>query len=212
LKAPDSLLPSRGLLRYGRRGTAIAYIPSLSAARLLSFVPFCITPVFSSFIFRADLRGVACAIMAESGMARQNWVVGVSTALTVISGKTSFVAFDVMRAYMLLAVVIVCLRVYTRAIILHNMGKDDYAMITALLFTLGYLATIYVLRANKMGFHLSEVSFEQATTSLKVTYAIESIYYVCVNTIKVSIVCFYLRIGTDYLRSSVLCEWADGMK
>jgi hypothetical protein len=73
-----------------------------------------------------------------------------------------------------LAVTIVSLRVYTRAIILHNMGKDDYAMIIALLFTLGYLATIYVLRDNKMGFRLSEVSFEQAVTSLKVTYAIES--------------------------------------
>jgi hypothetical protein len=95
-----------------------------------------------------------------------------------------------------LAVTIVSLRVYTRAIILHNMGKDDYAMIIALLFTLGYLATIYVLRDNKMGFRLSEVSFEQAVISLKVTYAIESIYYVCVNSIKVSIVFFYLRIGT----------------
>jgi hypothetical protein len=76
------------------------------------------------------------------------------------------------------------------------MGKDDFAMIIALLFTLGYLVTIYVLRDNKMGFRLSEVSLEQAVTSLKVTYAIESIYYVCVNTIKVSIVFFYLRIGT----------------
>jgi hypothetical protein len=76
------------------------------------------------------------------------------------------------------------------------MGKDDYAMLTALLFTLGYLATIFVLRENKMGFRGSEASFQQATTTLKVTYAIESIYYLSVNAIKISIVFFYLRIGT----------------
>jgi hypothetical protein len=109
-----------------------------------------------------------------------------------------------------LAVTIVSLRVYTRAIILHNIGKDDYAIIIALFFTLGYLATIYVLRDNKMGFRLTEVSLEQAVTSLKVTYAIESIYYVCINTIKASIVFFYLRIGTT-LFSCSSCMANNGM-
>jgi hypothetical protein len=102
------------------------------------------------------------------------------------------------------AVIIVCLRLYTRAIILHNMGKDDYAMLAALVFTLGYLASIFVLRENKMGFRGSEASFQQATTTLKVTYAIESIYYLSVNAIKISIVFFYLRIGTTLHSLGVL--------
>jgi hypothetical protein len=93
------------------------------------------------------------------------------------------------------AVIIVSLRVYIRSIVLQNMGKDDYAMVVALLFTLGYLATIFVLRANGMGFRGREVSFVQATTTMKVTYAIEMIYYLCVTSIKISIVLFYLRIG-----------------
>jgi hypothetical protein len=93
------------------------------------------------------------------------------------------------------AVIIVGLRIFTRAFILHNMGKDDYAMVAALIFTLGYLATIFVLRANGMGFRGREVTFHQATTTLQVTYAIEIIYYLCVNAIKISIVFFYLRIG-----------------
>jgi hypothetical protein len=93
-------------------------------------------------------------------------------------------------------VIIVSLRTYTRSFILRNMGKDDYAILTALTFTLGYLAAIFVLRENGMGFHAKEVTFNEATTSLKATYAIEILYYLCVNTIKISIVFFYLRIGT----------------
>jgi hypothetical protein len=136
--------------------------------------------------------------MAESGLARQNMVVGVSTALTAISGKTNLFLLQCVThtADKVNAVIIVCLRLYTRAIILHNIGKDDYAMFAALVFTLGYLATIFVLRENKMGFRGSQASFEQATTTLKVTYAIESIYYISISAIKVSIVFFYLRIGT----------------
>jgi hypothetical protein len=74
-------------------------------------------------------------------------------------------------------------------------GNDDYAMLAALVFTIGYLATIFVLRGNKMGFRGKEASFPQVTTALQVTYAIEIIYYLCVNAIKISIVFFYLRIG-----------------
>jgi hypothetical protein len=92
-------------------------------------------------------------------------------------------------------VIIVSLRTYTRAIILRNVGKDDYAMLAALVFTLGYLATIFVLRENGMGFRGKEVSFVEATTTLKASYAIEILYYLCVNAIKISIVFFYLRIG-----------------
>jgi hypothetical protein len=68
-------------------------------------------------------------------------------------------------------------------------------MVAALIFTLGYLATIFVLRANGIGFRGKEVTFQQATTTLQVTYAIEIIYYLCVNAIKISILFFYLRIG-----------------
>ncbi|EAT84416.1 hypothetical protein SNOG_08140 [Parastagonospora nodorum SN15] len=49
------------------------------------------------------------------------------------------------------------------------MGNDDYTMLIALLFTLAYLATIYILRANGMGFRGTQVTFEQATTTLQVT-------------------------------------------
>lgn len=66
-------------------------------------------------------------------------------------------------------------------------------MIAALACTISYLTTLYVLRDNNMGFRGREASFLQATMSLKIAYAIEIIYYLCVNIIKVSIVLFYLR-------------------
>lgn len=68
-------------------------------------------------------------------------------------------------------------------------------MIAALACTISYLTTLYVLRDNNMGFRGREASFLQATMSLKIAYAIEIIYYLCVNIIKVSIVLFYLRFG-----------------
>jgi hypothetical protein len=102
-------------------------------------------------------------------------------------------------------VIIVSLRTYTRAIILHNIGKDDYAMFAALLFTLGYLVAIFVLRENGMGFRGAEVTFVQATTTLQVTYAIEILYYLCVNAIKISIVLFYLRIGKSSWYTHNMC-------
>ncbi|KAL5117518.1 hypothetical protein ACEQ8H_004548 [Pleosporales sp. CAS-2024a] len=98
--------------------------------------------------------------MAQDGLARQNLVVGSSTALTTVS------------------------------------GKDDYAMVAALVFTLSYLATICVLRANGMGYRGAQVSFVEATRTLQTTYAIEIVYYLSVNAIKISILFFYLRIGT----------------
>jgi uncharacterized membrane protein YhdT len=155
---------------------------------------------------------------SNDGQARQDLVVGLSTALTALSGKSDSTPSHppisqsslnpsklpspsttiLLPKLTNLTVIIVTLRLYTRAIILHNAGLDDWAILIALLFTLAYLACIYVLRANKMGFHGREATFEQATTTLKVSYGIEIVYYACVNAIKVSIVLFYLRIGKNY--------------
>ncbi|KAH8732479.1 hypothetical protein GQ44DRAFT_745675 [Phaeosphaeriaceae sp. PMI808] len=117
--------------------------------------------------------------MSSDGQDRQNLLVGVSTALTTIS------------------VIIVSLRLYTRIFVLNNIKKDDYAMIVALVFTLGYLACIFVLRANGTGFSGRVLTLDQMTNIFKVTYVIEMIYYIAVNAIKISIVCFYLRIAVQ---------------
>jgi hypothetical protein len=86
LKAPfASALAWLVALRTTRHST---HISQACLARDLRRSVRCITPVF--FFLRCPatiLRESFCAIMAESGMARQNLVVGVSTALTAISCK-----------------------------------------------------------------------------------------------------------------------------
>ncbi|CAO2656493.1 Nn.00g052960.m01.CDS01 [Neocucurbitaria sp. VM-36] len=117
--------------------------------------------------------------MSSDGLTRQNVVVGVSTALTALS------------------VVIVSLRIYTRTFIVRNIGKDDYAMLAAMVFTLAYLATIFVLRSNGMGFSGKVLKLDQMTNLIKTVVAVEVFYYLCVNAVKVSIVFFYLRIAAE---------------
>jgi len=68
-------------------------------------------------------------------------------------------------------------------------------MLVALIFSLGYLSTILLLRENGMGFSGKVVSQAQVILSIKTVVGIEILYYLIVNTIKVSIVFFYLRIG-----------------
>ncbi|KAF1847599.1 uncharacterized protein K460DRAFT_306970 [Cucurbitaria berberidis CBS 394.84] len=120
-------------------------------------------------------------------LASQKTCVGVATALTVLS------------------IVVVALRVYTRAFIVRNLGKDDGAMLAALLLTVAYLITIFVLRDNGMGFSGRVLKPEQMVNQIRTTLAIEIIYYFTINAIKVSILFFYLRIAAEK-RFGHLCK------
>ncbi|KAF2033593.1 hypothetical protein EK21DRAFT_58065 [Setomelanomma holmii] len=117
--------------------------------------------------------------MSSDGQARQDLVTGVSIALTVISA------------------IIVSLRVYTRSLIVRNLGKDDISMVIALVFTFGYLAALLVLRQNGMGYSGKYLTFNQMVTTIKVILVVEIIYYLCVNAIKISILFFYLRLAVE---------------
>lgn len=68
-------------------------------------------------------------------------------------------------------------------------------MLFALLFTLAYLACLLILREHGMGFSGKVLTLDQMTVTIKTIIAIEILYYLCVNAIKISIVLFYLRIG-----------------
>ena len=62
-------------------------------------------------------------------------------------------------------------------------------------FVLSYLATILVLRMNGMGFSGKTLSLNEMINTVKTALAIEIIYYLCVNSVKISILLFYLRIS-----------------
>ncbi|KAF2465722.1 uncharacterized protein BDR25DRAFT_378393 [Lindgomyces ingoldianus] len=123
--------------------------------------------------------------------ARQDSCTGVATAMTAVS------------------VIIVALRFYSRQIIVRNFGKDDWMMLVALIFTIGYLACIYVLRENGMGYSGNELKLSQMTNMITTTLGIEIIYYIVVYAIKTSILFFYLRIAVEksFERGCKLTIW-----
>ncbi|KAF2675728.1 hypothetical protein K458DRAFT_471108 [Lentithecium fluviatile CBS 122367] len=109
--------------------------------------------------------------------AQQDACTGVATAFTIVS------------------ILVVAARMFTRTYIVNNMGKDDWAMLAALVFTIAYLAAIYVLRDNGMGFSGKKLTLEQMEILIKTTLAIEIMYYVLVFCVKLSILFCYLRIA-----------------
>ncbi|KAF2001516.1 integral membrane protein [Amniculicola lignicola CBS 123094] len=110
---------------------------------------------------------------------QQDVCVGVSTAMTAVS------------------FLLVALRMYCRGILVHNIGKDDWMMLVAMFFTIGYLVEIYVLRDNGMGFSGLLLQLDQMLALIKTTLAVEITYYIIVYAIKVSILMFYLRIAVN---------------
>lgn len=54
---------------------------------------------------------------------------------------------------------------------------------------------VLVGKANHIGFPSATLSTENMVNLLKNTLAIQVTYYVCVSTIKISILCMYLRFG-----------------
>lgn len=79
---------------------------------------------------------------------------------------------------------------------IRNPGRDDYSILIALTFTIGYMLEILVLKANHLGFPSSTITMANAVIQLKVSLAVEATYYMIVGAIKASIVDLYLRFGT----------------
>jgi hypothetical protein len=63
------------------------------------------------------------------------------------------------------------------------------------MLTIGYLIAILVLKGNGLGLSDQALSPTQMTNQVQTTLAIQVIYYFLINTIKISILFFYLRIG-----------------
>ncbi|KAF2634626.1 hypothetical protein P280DRAFT_474506 [Massarina eburnea CBS 473.64] len=117
------------------------------------------------------------AVPDIKGKAARDTCTGIATAFTIVS------------------ILVVGVRVYTRAILVRNFGKDDLAMVVSLILTIGYLATIFFLRNNGMGLSGTVLTLDQMTSLIQATLAIEVIYYVCIISIKLSILFCYLRIA-----------------
>ncbi|KAF2727116.1 hypothetical protein EJ04DRAFT_400147, partial [Polyplosphaeria fusca] len=110
---------------------------------------------------------------------RQDVLLGISIALTSISA------------------LVVGLRCVTRTAVVRSFGADDWTMVAALLFAITLLFMIivmaYVYNLGASGFLLS---LDQLVNTLKLQVAITIVYYSVLTLIKISILMFYLRIGS----------------
>ncbi|KAI1638260.1 hypothetical protein F4809DRAFT_649397 [Biscogniauxia mediterranea] len=108
----------------------------------------------------------------------------------------------VMTGFSLLLIII---RFIIRFILIRDPGMDDYMIICAIIFTMGYLATEFIAQANGMGMPMTSLTLEDMTDLLKGVYAIEILYYACVTSIKSSIVFMYNRfaISMGFMRLCV---------
>ncbi|KAF9876668.1 integral membrane protein [Colletotrichum karsti] len=106
--------------------------------------------------------------------------------------------------FTIISTIVVIARTFVRTVLIRKPGLDDYFIIIALIFTLGYLAEVFVGKANHIGFPMATLSLENMTSLLKNTLAIQVTYYTCISSIKISILCMYLRFAVT--RSfNVLC-------
>ncbi|KAI0465750.1 hypothetical protein F4859DRAFT_507844 [Xylaria cf. heliscus] len=90
--------------------------------------------------------------------------------------------------------IFVASRCIVRFLMIFKSGMDDYMILGALLFTIAYQATIYVINIyGGMGMPIMTLSFNEMTIFLKSTFAIEVIYYTIVFFVKSSIIFMYQR-------------------
>ncbi|KAI0205949.1 hypothetical protein F4808DRAFT_408382 [Astrocystis sublimbata] len=93
-----------------------------------------------------------------------------------------------------LSFIFVVSRCVVRFLLILNPGMDDYMIIGALLFTIAYQATIYVIDIHGgLGMPMMTLSPMEMTIFLKGTFAIEIIYYTILFFIKSSIIFMYQR-------------------
>lgn len=104
---------------------------------------------------------------------------------------------------------VVIARTFVRAVLIRKPGLDDYSMVIGMVFTLAYLAEIFVGKANHIGFPSKDLSLDNMTNLLKNTLAIQVTYYVCISAIKISILCMYLRFGMSFYHIMVNRFCAD---
>lgn len=66
------------------------------------------------------------------------------------------------------AVIVVGLRTFIRFVLIRNSGWDDYTILVALLFTIGYLAEIMLIKNESLGFPMGTLTLDNMTNILKV--------------------------------------------
>ncbi|KAK2599699.1 hypothetical protein N8I77_011431 [Diaporthe amygdali] len=118
-------------------------------------------------------------MMSQTDQQRQDSLVILSIVLTTLS------------------TVVVAIRSLIRFVIIRKPSYDEYTIIVALFFTIGYMIEIMFLRENHVGFPASTLTMDNMLEILQTTLAVEVTYYLIVGFIKTSILCMYLRFAVS---------------
>ncbi|KAK0619013.1 hypothetical protein B0T14DRAFT_198870 [Immersiella caudata] len=96
-----------------------------------------------------------------------------------------------------MAAIFVILRCISRFILIRTPGPDDYFILGAMALTIGYLVNLFILKQNHLGFPITMLAPENMTSFIKVTLAVQVMYYANIFCIKTSICLTYLRFAVS---------------
>ncbi|KAL8799507.1 MAG: hypothetical protein Q9182_005845 [Xanthomendoza sp. 2 TL-2023] len=95
---------------------------------------------------------------------------------------------------MIIASIAVLLRLYARRISAAKLGKDDYLIIVALIFTYGLdIISFYAIKAG-IGRHMITLNLDQVTSFVKTDQATQVLFGFSITATKLSILFFYNRL------------------
>lgn len=110
-------------------------------------------------------------------------------------------------AFTVASSLVVLLRIYTRFVIVHSLGIDDYTMVAAAVLAVGVTVVTILQAQNGLGHHVwIPISAEETQIQLKALFAGEVLYNLSQILIKISVLMQYRRIFLDEL-TRLICFW-----
>ncbi|KAI1093871.1 hypothetical protein F5B19DRAFT_490911 [Rostrohypoxylon terebratum] len=94
--------------------------------------------------------------------------------------------------------ILIVIRIWVRFFALKKSGLDDYMVIAALIFTIGYVVTVFIANDNRVGHPIELLTFEEMTSLLKLAWSIEIIYSLIMTCVKSSIIFMYDRFAISH--------------
>ncbi|KAI8966143.1 hypothetical protein F5Y11DRAFT_214453 [Daldinia sp. FL1419] len=105
---------------------------------------------------------------------------------------------------------VVVTRSWIRFVVMKKAGMDDWMSVGAMIFTIGYLATLYVGKAKGMGLPMATIPMSDKEAQLQTSFAIELLYYAILTCVKTSIVFMYDRFAVS-VTFKKLCQGTNGL-
>ncbi|KAG0648068.1 hypothetical protein D0Z07_5732 [Hyphodiscus hymeniophilus] len=138
-----------------------------------------------------------------------------NTNTPVASGSRQGIVIALQTVFILIALTVYVLRLYTRAYILRSTGHDDYIMGLAVVFSIALAVNACISTRYGWGKHLDEVPVSNTGLILLFIWLSELLFTLSTSLVKISVLFFYLRIAVTktyrrilYISIAFICAWA----